>query len=228
MLLSRLMLFAILQLLVTGALAAAGAADPWREWAAWWPLTAAAADLVSLGLLAAARAECFRLLNFYRPVRTDSQGRPVLGRDLLWVLGATVAGGALAAGTNLALASWLYGDPQGGYNLLVQPLPLWAAVAAVVLFPVTTALSELPTYYGHLQPRLARLTAAAWAFVVVPVVFHALQRVTLPLVFDGAYLAWRGLMFLPFALLLSWACGAVRRCCRIWWSSTSCLTCRRH
>jgi hypothetical protein len=104
----------------------------------------------------------------------------------------------------MVLASWLYGDPQAGYTQLVQPLPLWAAITAVVLFPLTTALAELPTYYGYLQPRLAQLSRHVWLVVLVPALFHALQHITLPVLFDATYLLWRGLMFLPFALLLSW------------------------
>ncbi|MET1154971.1 hypothetical protein [Arthrobacter sp.] len=62
----------------------------------------------------------------------------------------------------------------------------------------------MPTYYGYLQPRLARLSRYVWLVVLVPALFHAVQHITLPVLFDATYLLWRGLMFLPFALLLSW------------------------
>lgn len=200
LLLSRLVFFAGFQVVAALLLAAAGTTDAWAASAAWWPLTAAAANLVSLGVLRALlRRDGAGLAGFYRP-RT---GR--WKADLWRLLLVTLAGGALAAGTNMMLASWLYGDPQGGYMLLVQPLPLWAAITAVVLFPVTTALAELPTYYGYLQPRLAQLSRHAWLVVLVPALFQALQHITLPVLFDATYLLWRGLMFLPFALLLSWA-----------------------
>jgi hypothetical protein len=32
---------------------------------------------------------------------------------------------------------------------------------------LTTALAELPTYYGYLQPRLARLFRSAWPALMV-------------------------------------------------------------
>lgn len=35
--------------------------------------------------------------------------------------------------------------------------------------------------------------------------FLELQHVSLPLIFDWRFIVWRGLMFLPFALLLGWA-----------------------
>ncbi|MFT4471954.1 type II CAAX prenyl endopeptidase Rce1 family protein [Arthrobacter sulfonylureivorans] len=200
LLLSRLVFFAVFQVVAALLLAAAGTTNAWTASAAWWPLTAAAANLVSLGVLRALlRREGAGLAGFYRPHAGSWEG------DLWRLLLVTLAGGALAAGTNMMLASWLYGDPQGGYMLLVQPLPLWAAITAVVLFPVTTALAELPTYYGYLQPRLAQLSRHGWLVVLVPALFHALQHITLPVLFDATYLLWRGLMFLPFALLLSWA-----------------------
>jgi hypothetical protein len=199
LLVSRLVFFAVFQVAAALLLAAAGTTNAWAASAAWWPLTAAAANLASLGVLQMLlRREGAGLACLYRPNAGSWKG------DLWRLLLVTLAGGVLAAGTNLVLASWLYGDPQAGYTLLVQPLPLWAAVTAVVLFPLTTALAELPTYYGYLQPRLAQLTRRMWLVLLVPALFHAMQHITLPVLFDTTYLLWRGLMFLPFALLLSW------------------------
>lgn len=103
------------------------------------------------------------------------------------------------------LAPVFFADPLEANALLIQPLPLPAAIIAVVVFPITIALTELPLYFGYVQPRLAALTRSAWAAVLVPAVFLSLQHATLPLIFDGRFLAWRALMFLGFALVLGWA-----------------------
>jgi hypothetical protein len=196
----RLAAFAAFQALVALLLAAGGSPHPWTESAAWWPLTATAANLVTLGLLAGwARAEGFALRSFYRPDRAR------LRRDLPVATLVTVLGAALAAGANIALATALWGAPQTALDLFVGQLPTWAVLLAVVLFPVTTAATELPLYYGYVQPRLAARGIAGWAVVTLPAAFHALQHATLPLLFDARFLTWRALMFAPFALLLAWA-----------------------
>lgn len=197
---SRLLLFAAAQGAVAGVLAGAGAADPWAQAAAWWPLSATAVNLVSIVLLRRwLRADGAGLRHLFRPFQAGWKG------DVWRAAVITATGGAIAALTNLVLASWLFGDPQAGYTALVQPLPVWAAALALVLFPVTTALAELPTYYGYIQPRLARAGFTGAAVLLLPALFHAAQHMTLPLQYDGAFLLWRGLMFLPFALILSWA-----------------------
>lgn len=196
----RLVSFAAFQILVALLLAAGGSAQPWAESAAWWPLTAVLANVLTLALLARwARWEGFDLRSFYRPDRTR------LRRDLPVAVLVSLGGAALAAGANLGLATALWGDPQVALDLFVRPLPTWAVLLAVVLFPVTTAATELPLYYGYLQPRLAARGAAGWTVLVLPAAFHALQHATLPLLLDPQFLAWRALMFAPFALLLAWA-----------------------
>ncbi|WP_173923078.1 hypothetical protein [Agromyces sp. Marseille-P2726] len=198
LLLVRLALFAVFQAVIAGLLAVGGTADPWAASAAWWPLTATAANLVNLGLLARyLRLDGSSIASLYR-VR-----RETLGRDILTTLGIVAIAAPLAALPNIGLAAWLFGDPQVALDLFVQPLPMWAAIAGLVLFPITTALAELPTYYGYVQPHLARLTRSAWLIVLLPALVHAFQHAALPLIFDTEFIMWRALMFLPFALLLS-------------------------
>jgi hypothetical protein len=196
MLLFRLVAFAVLQGGVAGLLALSGSLDPWSESAAWWPLAAVGANLLNLSLLARwARIEGFSLRAWYVPVRAR------LRADLPALVGVILGGAVLAALPNLALATALFGDAQTALDLLVSPLPLWAGLVAVVLFPITTALAELPTYYGYVQPRLR--TSRVAVVLLVPALFHALQHAALPLVFQWEFIAWRALMFLPFALLLA-------------------------
>jgi hypothetical protein len=196
----RLVLFAVFQVLIALVLSAAGVANPWSASAAWWPYSASAASIVTFVFLRwRARVEAFSLTSFYRPVR------PGVGMDLLLTLAVTVVGGALAVAGTIALVPVFFADPQTATALLFQPLPMWAAVLAVVLFPITIALTELPLYFGYAQPRVAGLTRSAWATVLVPAAALSLQHATLPLIFDTAFLAWRALMFLGFGLVLSWA-----------------------
>ncbi|MCG2620888.1 hypothetical protein LVY72_03045 [Arthrobacter sp. I2-34] len=194
----RLTLFAAFQALIAAILAAGGSAEPWADSAAWWPLAATAANLVNLAVLARfCHANGIRLRDFYRFRRTGWR------KDLGLAVLTTAAAAPLAALPNLGLATALLGSPQAALEMFTRPLPLWAAIAAVVLFPVTTALAELPTYYGYVRPRLEALTGSAAVAVGLAALVHSLQHVALPLIFDGGFMTWRALMFLPFALLLA-------------------------
>ena len=83
------------------------------------------------------------------------------------------------------------------------------------MFPVSVALTELPLYFGYVQPRLGVRTGSAVAAVLVPALFLSLQHATLPLIFDPAFIGWRGSMFLGFALVLAWSLGNDPASCRI-------------
>ena len=159
----RLVLFAVFQGLIALLLSAAGVASPWLASAAWWPYSASATSIVTFVFLRRrARVETFSLASYFRPVR------PGVWTDILLTLAVTVVGGMLAVGGTIALAPVFFADPQTANALLIQPLPLWAAVLAVVLFPITIALTELPLYFGYAQPRVERLTRSAWATVRQP------------------------------------------------------------
>jgi hypothetical protein len=78
----------------------------------------------------------------------------------------------------------------------------------VVTFPIVHALAELPTYFGYVMPRLAAATGWGWRAMLLSALVLSAQHMALPLIFDWRYLAWRGLMFLPFAI---WIGYVVRR-----------------
>jgi hypothetical protein len=82
---------------------------------------------------------------------------------------------------------------------MFQPLPAWA-LAVGILFPLTIALAELPTYFGYSMPRLAAQLKSGWLAWLLASFFLAAQHMFLPFVPDGRFIVWRLGMFLPFAL----------------------------
>lgn len=201
-LLMRLVLFAGFQAVIALVLQAFGATQAWADSAAWWPISAAATSAVTFGFLWwRSRVEGFSMWSFYRPLR------PGVGKDILLSLAVAAVGGVLAVAETILLAPLLFADPLAGSALLIQPLPLSAAVVALVVFPASMALTELPLYFGYVQPRLSRISGAAVA-VLVPAMALAAQHATLPLIFDVPFILWRAMMFLGFALILGWA---------LWW-----------
>jgi hypothetical protein len=202
-LVSRLVLFALFQALVAGFYALGGSAGAWQASTAWWPVTVVLTNAMVILILA----------RFYRregshwlaPLRFE---RDTVGRDLLLLLASGVVMGPLSMLPASLLGGWLFGGVDHAYELFMLPLPAWAAVLSLVLFPVTIALAELPAYFGYVLPRLEAYLGRRWLAWLVCSLVLAAQHITMPLVFDGRFMLWRFLMFLPFALvvglMLSW------------------------
>lgn len=198
MLAARTLLFLFFQLVIAGIYLAAGSPGAFSESAAWWPVTAALAGLVCIGLLGwLARGEGLRLLDLYR------NGPGKFPRDLWIALGLFALAGPIAWLPNVLTAQWLFGEPMIPVRMMFRPLPMWALFPAMLLFPVSIGLSELPVYMAYVQPRLAALTGRAWLAVLATGLALAAQHAALPLILDGRFIAYRALMFLPFALYVA-------------------------
>src|SRR5690625_4254206 len=155
LLVSRLALFAAAQSAVAIAFLATGTPNPWLASIPWWPLSVVAVNLDSIALLnRALRREDSRYRDLFR---SDPRTRR---RDLKWTAALTVASVVLAMAPNLGLSQLLWGDMMAGAQMFVQPLPVWAAVLTLVLFPISIGLVELPTYFGYVQPRLRSVTGS--------------------------------------------------------------------
>jgi hypothetical protein len=199
---SRLVLFPLFQAPIALALALGGEPAPWQASAAWWPVTATLTNFVSVALLRRhARAAGSTLRRLY-----GVDGRH-LGRDVLTLLAVLLVAAPVAHLPNVALAGALFGDAAQAFALFVRPLPYAVAAAMLVLFPLSIALSELPTYYAMAQPQLEARGLSRGRALWLAAGFHSAQHATLPLLFDARFFTWRLLMFLPFALLV----GAVVR-----------------
>jgi len=191
----RVLLFAFFQALVAAFLALQGQANPWYASAAWWPVSVTLANLTCLLLLdGLMRREGLRLLDLYRVEKH------VFWRELLLCLSTFIVGGPISFFPNILVGQLLFSDPARLTEMMFRPLPLGVVLVSMVLFPLTIALSELPTYLGYAMPRLTVQTGSRWWGFVLPVFMLSTQHVAFPLIFDGRFLLWRFLMFLPFAL----------------------------
>lgn len=196
MLIARTLLFALFQVLIALVFLMSGSHTPWLRSVAWWPVVPVFANLATLLLLSRLfRGEGSKLSSLYKFQRGE------VGKDLLILLGFMIIAGPAAVLPNFLVANWLYGNMDEVGAIFFQRIPLWAALFSVLFFPITNALAELPTYTGYSMPRLAVLSGKSWLAVLLAGFFLAFQHVALPLFFDGRFMTWRLLMFLPFALL---------------------------
>lgn len=120
-------------------------------------------DLIALGAVALAlRAEGKRLRGLFGPWRwTD------LAWGALFLLILVVGFFASNFIANLIVHG---GAPPAASGGLPQ-LPLWAGLVAVLIAPLTIAVSEEAVYRGYAQPRLQRHLGRIGALILVAVIF---------------------------------------------------------
>lgn len=192
-------LILIAQLLFASAFLLSGNDTPWRSSADWWLVSLALAEFVNLWVLKwAAGRERIRLRDLYNFDASRRSG------DLKW-LGIGLLGAApLVLLPSLVLAGALFGDPAAAQDLIFRPIPTWAAWSVLLVFPIIHGLTELPTYFGYVMPRLQALTGRPTMPLLVSASVLSVQHMFLPLLFDWNYVAWRSLMFLPLAIWFGW------------------------
>jgi hypothetical protein len=193
----RLLGFLGFQAAAFAVLGAAGQEDSWFAAAKWWPFAAVATNFLCIAVVRhLVRSEGGRYRDFFVIERVHTR------RDLLTLLALLVVAGPVGWLPGAALAVDLFGDLQAPHAMMMQALPAWAFWAAIAAFPVTTALSELPLYWGLAYSRLTERWGSRALAVLCVGFWHGAQHATLPLLFDGRFVLWRLLMFLPFALSL--------------------------
>lgn len=193
---SRVVLFAMGQLLLAALLALVGTPSPLAAAGQWWLVVVTLGNLLTLGLLSHARRGEGGLRGLWRFSRATWKG------DLGWFLGFSLIAGPIGFLPNVLLARALWDAPDVGNALLFRPLPTAVLLVVGVAFPLTQALAELPFYFGHLSPSLQRSGWPSWAAVTTPALVLGLQHAVMPFEADWRYLVWRALMFLPFALVV--------------------------
>jgi hypothetical protein len=197
MLFSRTLLFLGWQAVIALIYRRLGSSSAWTAAAAWWPLTATLTNIVCLILLSKLLQREGRGYRDLLRIRRDT-----LKADVLILFGALLISGPISFLPNPISAQWLFGSAAAAQAMFVRPIPLIAAVILMVVFPISNGLAELPTYFGYVQPKLVPQIGRVGAVLVTGFVL-AFQHVTLPLLFDVRFMAWRLIMFLPFALLIA-------------------------
>lgn len=203
MLISRLGLFITTQALFALGFLLAGSATAWEAAANWWPFAVTITNLICAFLMIHLFSQEGK--RFWDIFRIQKE---FIKKDLLALLGITILMGPIAFLPNIWLGSLLFNDPQQSLDLLVRPLPMWAVVASILLFPITQGLAEIPTYFAYVMPRFKQQGMPAWLAVSLPSLFLGIQHCAVPLLFDLPFFTWRLLMYIPFAfqvgIVLHW------------------------
>jgi hypothetical protein len=188
---SRLVLFLIFQAVVALII------ESWEASQKYWLLTATLTNLVSIILLISLfKREGSKYINLFHFNRASFR------KDLLIFIGLTLIIGPVAFFPNNLLSIWLWGNAEIPFKMMFQPIESWLSYTLLLAFPTTIAFAELATYFGYIMPRLEKQLNITWISVLLPVLFLSIQHCTLPFIPDAKFIIYRGLVFLPFALLL--------------------------
>lgn len=108
----------------------------------------------------------------------------------------------LIVGTGgMYLAGFLcYGVFPYAAPMMIAPVHWLIAILNFLPLPVTTALAEDGLYLGCGVGRIQNKGLA----IALPAFFYALQHCFIPVLFDGRYILYRFLSYLPLTVILCW------------------------
>jgi membrane protease YdiL (CAAX protease family) len=195
-LLMRTMLFFTFGFAIAGIFALAGHEQPFQTAMIWWPFQGIMANTATFFILKYwFRTEGERYSDLFRVKK--GEGMKHVKQVLLLLLVGFVLGGV-----PLYLFSYLLLGTLVPPDTMLQAMPLWAAVISLLLFPLTNALVETPTYIGYSFSRIQQKLGSVWMAALLAGLALALQHIAMPIVSDVPFMLWRVLSFLPLAIAL--------------------------
>jgi hypothetical protein len=188
---TRLFLFAVFQAIIAIFISS------WIDSEKFWLLTATLTNVVSIVILKVLlKKEGKKYLTLFRFSKKQR------GKDFMIFLVPALICLPVILIPSLSLSQWLWGNTAYYHQVLFRQIPKEIIYFLLLVFPITAALAEIPTYFGYIMPRLKDRLRLNWVAFVLPVIFLSVQNCALPLVFDAKFILFRGLMYLPYALLL--------------------------
>jgi uncharacterized protein len=85
--------------------------------------------------------------------------------------------------------------------MVAGPLPIWAAIYSVVIWPICWAIVEQVIYMGYGLPSLERIFKNKTVAIAIVMFLWALQHVALPVTLDPQYSIYRFLTVLPMVIM---------------------------
>ena len=159
----------------------------------WWSIIAVLVNILTVLLLvyvAHKNGKTFgQLINYQK-------GSTRWTAIVLVSLGILVIGmaGMYLAGF-LIYDNLLYAPP-----VMIAPIAKWIAIINVILLPISTTFAEDGLYLGCGVNQINNKYVA----ILVPAFFYALQHCFIPTLFDGRFILYRFLSFLPLTIILCW------------------------
>ncbi|MEI4831659.1 CPBP family glutamic-type intramembrane protease [Bacillus sp. FJAT-53711] len=93
----------------------------------------------------------------------------------------------------------LFGNPEA--PIVAGPLPLWAALYSVIIWPIGWAIIEQVIYMGYSLPSLEKLFKNKTLAITIVMFFWAIQHIALPVTLNLEYSTYRFLTVLPMVIM---------------------------
>ena len=188
--------FALLAQSLVAMLFFSASPSPYKAAGDWWPVYGILIDLGCFILITwQIKKEGLRfqdLLNF--DARRFWRDVLIGWGFILWVFPLAIIG---ITGASLLI----FGSQQP--PSIYSPLPVWAAVYSLLIFPVIWSVVEQTTYQGYVLPRLDAILPHPGLAIAIVAFGWGIQHIALPLIFDWHYMLYRFLSFLPLAIVMT-------------------------
>jgi len=194
---SRIVLFFLIQGLFALVFYFLNQTEPWSMAANYWPYVVILTNIICIYLLIQLYKK--EKKNYWNVFKID---RSFLKKDILTVLGFLVIIAPISFLPNIFLARYLLGDIESAMNLLLRPMPLWPAIFAAIIFPITQGMVEIAAYFSYVMPRLQKQGLPLWISLGLPSLILGLQHIAVPFLMNIDFILWRGLMYIPFAFFI--------------------------
>ena len=196
-LIMRILLFTVFGAIIVGFFALLGNETPLKAAEKWWPFQAIFANIATYFILRMfLKKEGLNYVSIFNYEKGRKKKDVV---ETLWLLIVGMIVGAIP----LYLCAYLLLGTFSLPTTMFQEIPLWALIIALIVFPLSNAFVETPTYIGYALPRIQKETGKRWLAILLAGLALAFQHIALPLVFDLPYMLWRFLSFVPLALVLA-------------------------
>lgn len=195
-LLIRSLLFIVFGLIFVAFFYFSGSNRPFVVAQKWWPYQVIFANFSTFFIIRGfLKTEELYYKDLFKAKKLRFYSRV---KEFIFLLFVAILGGALP----LYIFSYLLLGTMIPPAIQFQPLPVSFAVIALVLFPISNALVETPTYLGYALPRLKNILNNKLVAILLVGFSLAAQHMFLPLVLDPIYMLWRLLSFLPLSIML--------------------------
>ena len=159
----------------------------------WWSIVATIVNIITILLLVFISKKMnigyLKLIN-YEKGKTKIKQIIIISLIVLFV------------GTfGMYLAGFIcYGKFPYAAPMMIAPIPLVLAIINFIILPLTVPFAEDGLYLGCGVNSFKNKYMA----ILIPAFFYALQHSFIPTLFDGKYIIYRFLSFLPLTIILCW------------------------
>ena len=159
----------------------------------WWSIVATIVNIITILILVSITKKMnisySKLIN-YEKGKTKIKNTIIISLIVLFV------------GTmGMYLAGFIcYGKFPYAAPMMIAPIPLVLAIINFVVLPLTVSFAEDGLYLGCGVNSFKNKYMA----ILIPAFFYALQHSFIPTLFDGKFIIYRFLSFLPLTIILCW------------------------